>query len=352
MLLLDGYYRTLVGFIVLIEKEWISFGHKFADRGGFADGVTDGWKDEERSPIFGLFLDCVHQCLVQMPDSFEFNQRLLVFLMEYAQCGWFPNFMFNSQRELREHLNESSFQQQQPSAISIWAVVLANMDVFTNKSFVAPSLCASPRPSFSGEANAQNSTVVPLQIVASKNRLVFWSEWFLRWNDKLWSASWLEGLTSQIGNVLQQNTSRKHGHSVNNVQHGSSMALSVVKGVIPWRSLGSEQYIVKWVDDKAVSSCALCNRSFSFFWRRHHCRCCGLIFCENCTKYLRIIQSISTWRPCRCCADCARIIDFTEGNSSKSNSQKLLADDGDDDRYIGWSVRWQQNLRICNIADN
>jgi len=46
--LLDPYYRTIEGFAVLIEKDWLGFGHKFATRVGF-DATMD---KNERAPIF------------------------------------------------------------------------------------------------------------------------------------------------------------------------------------------------------------------------------------------------------------------------------------------------------------
>ena len=48
-LMLDPYYRSTEGFQVLVEKEWLDFGHKFADRNGSPFCTSDL---NERSPIF------------------------------------------------------------------------------------------------------------------------------------------------------------------------------------------------------------------------------------------------------------------------------------------------------------
>uniref|UniRef100_A0A8C7KKQ6 phosphatidylinositol-3,5-bisphosphate 3-phosphatase n=1 Tax=Oncorhynchus kisutch TaxID=8019 RepID=A0A8C7KKQ6_ONCKI len=75
-LLLDPYYRTIEGFQVLVETEWLDFGHKFADRCGHGENSEDL---NERCPVFLQWLDCVHQLQRQFPCSFEFNELGLLF---------------------------------------------------------------------------------------------------------------------------------------------------------------------------------------------------------------------------------------------------------------------------------
>ena len=40
-----------------------------------------------------------------------------------------------------------------------------------------------------------------------------------------------------------------------------------------------------WIKDKDVSVCNGCNNPFKISFRKHHCRCCGGIFCKDCCNY-------------------------------------------------------------------
>ena len=48
-----------------------------------------------------------------------------------------------------------------------------------------------------------------------------------------------------------------------------------------------------WVKDELVTNCNSCNLPFSIFKRKHHCRCCGKIFCYNCTNHSIKIPDIN-----------------------------------------------------------
>ena len=70
-LCMDPYYRTLRGFAVLIEKEWLGFGHNFHRRLYHGRPNT---KEDQRSPQMLQFLDAVWQIQRQFPTCFEFNE--------------------------------------------------------------------------------------------------------------------------------------------------------------------------------------------------------------------------------------------------------------------------------------
>ncbi|KAK7069417.1 Myotubularin-related protein 2, partial [Halocaridina rubra] len=92
MLMLDGYYRTIIGFAVLVEKEWLSFGHKFAQRIGHGD---DRHQDADRSPVFLQFVDCVWQIMRQFPHAFQFTEDLLLTLLDHLYSCLFGTFLYN-----------------------------------------------------------------------------------------------------------------------------------------------------------------------------------------------------------------------------------------------------------------
>lgn len=106
-LMMDGYFRTLVGFRTLIQKDWLAFGHKYGERLSY--------DDHERSPVFLQFLDCTWQILRQHPTAFEFTADYLLRWTTITNTNWFGDFL---------HDNEQSRMLDERPFVTIIVVVL------------------------------------------------------------------------------------------------------------------------------------------------------------------------------------------------------------------------------------
>ncbi|KAI4794596.1 hypothetical protein KUCAC02_031963 [Chaenocephalus aceratus] len=136
-LLLDPYYRTIEGFQVLVETDWLDFGHKFADRCGHGENSEDV---NERCPVFLQWLDCVHQLQRQFPCSFEFNEAFLVKLVQHTYSALFGTFLCNSGKEREDrHVQERT--------CSVWSLLrpanrtLRNMLYSSHSEIVLHPVC-------------------------------------------------------------------------------------------------------------------------------------------------------------------------------------------------------------------
>ncbi|XP_037764188.1 myotubularin-related protein 8 isoform X6 [Chelonia mydas] len=119
-LLLDPFYRTFKGLMVLIEKEWIAMGHKFSHRCGHLDGDA-----KEVSPVFTQFAECVWQLMQQFPCAFEFNERFLLEIHDHVYSCQFGNFLGTCHRE-REALKIFE------KTHSLWPFLLQKKQEFRN----------------------------------------------------------------------------------------------------------------------------------------------------------------------------------------------------------------------------
>ncbi|KPI95563.1 Myotubularin-related protein 2 [Papilio xuthus] len=165
MLMLDPYYRTLRGFQVLIEKEWLAFGHKFQLRIGHGD---ERHSDADRSPVFVQWVDCVWQLQQQFPTAFEFTERLLITIVDHLYSCRFGTFLFNTERErVKEEVKSKT--------VSLWSYINSRQDLYLNPLYWGPSGGVGAQAQYS----RPQVVLVP---VASLRIIKLWKALYCRWN--------------------------------------------------------------------------------------------------------------------------------------------------------------------------
>ncbi|XP_037935682.1 myotubularin-related protein 10-B [Teleopsis dalmanni] len=97
-IILDPLFRTIDGFQSLVQKEWIALEHPFKTRLGHVRASTDS-AEEDESPVFLLYLDCVWQLLQQYPDEFEYSETYLTSLWDSCFLPIFDTFQFDTEAE-------------------------------------------------------------------------------------------------------------------------------------------------------------------------------------------------------------------------------------------------------------
>ncbi|KAK2165234.1 hypothetical protein LSH36_53g07021 [Paralvinella palmiformis] len=126
MLMLDPFYRTITGFEVLIEKEWISFGHKFQ----------------------------------MFPHAFQFNEQFLITILDHLYSCLFGTFLYNTDKMRHEEKVKTL-------TVSLWSYINSQLDEFINPLY-EPGACQAV-----------------LQPVPSMRRISLWRGYYLRWNPRM-----------------------------------------------------------------------------------------------------------------------------------------------------------------------
>ncbi|GAU94128.1 hypothetical protein RvY_05957 [Ramazzottius varieornatus] len=59
-----------------------------------------------------------------------------------------------------------------------------------------------------------------------------------------------------------------------------------------------------WIPDEQALLCAACDAPFTFVRRKHHCRNCGKVFCQQCSSNTIPLPHFQIQRPVRVCNNC------------------------------------------------
>ncbi|CAF1098524.1 unnamed protein product [Rotaria magnacalcarata] len=197
MLMLDAHYRTLNGYMILIEKEWISFGHKFFLRIGHGDK-----SDSERSPVFLQFLDCTFQLLQQFPSAFEFNEKLLITIADNLYSCQYGTFLLNSDK-WRTDMKVSEH------TMSAWTPILRERALYLNPFY----------------AERSDNVLIPNN---SSRHIKLWKNYYCRYMPGYRST--LDVLTQRYTTLL--NLRKKFTDEINHIRQDGDQQPRLLSGTL------------------------------------------------------------------------------------------------------------------------
>ena len=114
-----------------------------------------------------------------------------------------------------------------------------------------------------------------------------------------------------------------------------------------------ENYTAGWVLDDEVSSCMQCAKDFSLFRGKHHCRHCGDIICDNCSKTRIVLSNIKSSKAQRVCNVCTVKLKAQMNTAAKNasmNKARQLSDDRQRNGYSDDEAAMQYRNTIGSIG--
>ncbi|XP_031549865.1 myotubularin-related protein 6-like [Actinia tenebrosa] len=315
-IILDPYYRTIHGFQVLIEKEWLSFGHKFTDRCGLLQS-----DQKEFSPVFLQFLESIWQLLEQFPFCFQFNERFLLTLHDHVHSCQFGTFLGNCERERKElELSKRTY--------SLWGYMWQNISDYANPLYREADDILWPDTSpqsikfwramynrFDNDIHPRESLMDSLSSIIDHNDSLQDHIKLLEKRIELLKKIKTHKSTSVTNGPATSSTNSPTLESVE-PNTDSMNALSINSDVTPSKEEetkeGAKQVnsealppeittalkrqgmqlkdlltdvpslAVQWKSVRDVSQCSSCAAPIAFLDRKYHCWNCGEVFCRRC----------------------------------------------------------------------
>ncbi|XP_066971474.1 myotubularin-related protein 6 isoform X3 [Macrobrachium rosenbergii] len=299
-LLLDPYYRTTHGFQILIEKEWLSFGHKFTDRCGHIQGDP-----KEVSPIFTQFIDCVWQLQQILPSAFEFNERYLLILHDHVYSSQFGTFIGNCQKDRIDlRLSERTY--------SLWGYIKCHESEYRNPLYRRDStadvlrlnLCPQSIKFWRGMYNRFENGVHPREPLG--DLLAATTEHAQALSDQAdfltKRITWLKNELERKGkNSTKTDPDNNYDNKIldEDPQQGQLSTYQARHAVSP--ELAS--VALDWKTFRNVRECS-CSTPFDHFSRKYHCWRCGEVFCTRCIDKKASLPGHLSQQPVPVCRPC------------------------------------------------